>query len=629
MRTANLLERAVQCFYQRNFPEAQKLCLQALAETPLSFGARHLLGVICAQQGRIAEALELIEAAIQINPTSAEALISRGNVLKSVGRWVESLKSYDRALVLDPGITKALLGRAVVLQNLGRIEEGIASCTQLLAINPNDISALYSRANMQLALNHFELARSSYEAAVRLKPDFLEAINGRANALLGLGRIGEAIQNYDAVIALYPGSAEGYCNKGAALRRLRQFDAALQNYDHAITLQPSLAQAWNNKGNILLQVGRSTEALCCFDRAIELKPDYAEAYCNKGGALRDLNKLEEALKAYDQAITLAPEFSEAYFNKGLSVLLMGRFGEGWQLYERRKKYAPPFIDQANKHKLWSGQDVRGKTLVLYAEQGLGDTIQFCRYAKLAEAKGANVIIAAPANLSRLLTSLSSTIRVANLQGPVPAFDYYAPLLSAPIMFGTTLENIPADVPYLRAESEVTVLWGKRIGTNGFKVGICWQGNKMTADDGRRSIPPRYFEHFAQISGLRLISIQVGEGIEQLQDLAPGIEIESLGEEFNAGPDAFVDSAGVIANLDLVITADTAVAHLAGALGCPTWVVLRHSPDWRWLLNRADTPWYPNVSLFRQPSAGDWRSVFLEMRAKLIDLTETTSRILLC
>jgi hypothetical protein len=298
---------------------------------------------------------------------------------------------------------------------------------------------------------------------------------------------------------------------------------------------------------------------------------------------------------------------------------MGRLEDGWPEYEWRKRKPEPQGSITFPQPVWSGREnVSGKTLFVHVEQGLGDTIQFCRYVPLAQARGAEVIFAVQDGLMRLMKTLSPSIRLLGQEGMLPGFDYHITLLSMPLAFGTTLKTCPVEIPCLRAEPDRVEKWWARLGSHGFRIGICWQGNPKGVVAVGRSFPLRCFGPIAAIPDVRLISLQKYEGTDQLADLPVGMRVETLGEEFDSGPDAFVDSAAVMECLDLVITSDTAIAHLAGALGRPVWVALKRVPDWRWLLDRSDTPWYPTMTLFRQQQRGDWAGVFEAMRGQLIE-----------
>jgi hypothetical protein len=388
------------------------------------------------------------------------------------------------------------------------------------------------------------------------------------------------------------------------------------SHDRAVALKPGYALAHFNRGNTLRDLGRPDEALASYDCAIQLTPDLAGAYLGKALLLRDRKRSGEAIATFDRALELTPGDVLAALGKGMCLLQLGRFEEGWPLYEWRKKKSDCNYREYPQP-VWSGtESLEGRTLFICAEQGLGDTIQFCRYAQLARKLGAKVIFAAPDPLVRLLKDLGLGIDVVGMSSQLPDFDFYIALMSLPLAFRTSLANCPANMPYLRAEPERVASWRERLGNQGFKIGISWQGSKGLEVDAGRSFPLRCFEGLAKLPDVRLISLQKNDGFEQLLELPPGIRLATLGADFDIPPDAFVDTAAVMESLDLVITSDTAIAHLAGALGRPVWVALKHVPDWRWLLDRPDSPWYPTMRLFRQPAPNDWFAVFAAMESQL-------------
>jgi len=410
-------------------------------------------------------------------------------------------------------------------------------------------------------------------------------------------------------IALDPESASTHYNLGVAQAQLGRHKEALASFDAAVALKPDYAEALNNRGNVLSDLTRPDDALASYDRALVSKPEYAEAHSNRGNLLASLGRIEEALAGFERAIALKPDYADAHWSLSLSLLQAGRWQRGWREYEWRKRKREPIAARDLPRPLWLGQDdLDGKRLFLYWEQGFGDTIQFCRYAKLAEAAGARVILSVQPPLRRLLAQLSPTIEFIRTDRIPDSFDYHAPLMSLQLAFATTAETIPAAIPYLAAEPERVEHWRRRLGEGGVRVGISWQGSTGKMDRGR-SVRLSELYPLARIPGIRLISLQKNVGTEQLEDVPDGVSIETLGDEFDAGPHGFLDTAAVMESLDLVITCDTAIAHLAGALGRPAWVALKKVPDWRWLLQGSDSPWYPTLRLFRQREPGEWKPVF--------------------
>jgi hypothetical protein len=437
-------------------------------------------------------------------------------------------------------------------------------------------------------------------------------------ALLAARRLPEARTAFERAIEIQPDCVSAHVNYSGILRQLGRPGEALEASDRAIALQPDFAPAHCNRGLALNDLDRPLEAIQSYDRALALDPGFAAAHGNRGKALQALDRTEEALAAYQRVTSLQPDAAQAHLNAGHAHLLLGEFERGWGLYEWRKRLPSPLGNRYSGKRPWLGAPgIAGRSLLLHWEQGLGDTIQFSRYAKLAKARGARVILMVQRNLARLMGTLDPDIEVCTAAPPPNDVDYHCPLMSLPLAFGTRLDGIPATIPYLFAEPVRVARWRGRIRGSEFKIGINWQGNPQSPADRGRSFPLEWFRDIAQLPQVRLISLQVGPGAEQLRTPPPGMSVESLGDDFDAGPDAFLDSAAAMQSLDLIITSDTALAHLAGALGCPTWLVLQHAADWRWLRERADCPWYPGMRLFRQTRRGHWQEPFAAIHQELL------------
>ncbi len=566
--------------------------------------------------GQLAEALTLYDSILQENPALEQVHCNRGVALAAMNRYDQALASFDRALKLNPHNVWALRSKGEVLHRTGRYAAALESFQQAIRVQPDFAEGHYGKGMALNDLLQFEEALRSFEQAEKFQPDNVSARIYQGIMLQNLQRYEEALERFDKVLAAHPELPLAHCNRGTVLQELKRVPEALESFDRAIALAPDFYEGYYNKANALRDAQRTEEALVCFDEVIRLQPGFAPGHNNRGNVLQALGRFEEAQQAFDRALALAPQLAMAYWNKSLCTLLTGQLEKAWPLYEWRKKHFGPVVFPEYAQPLWLGEsDIAGKTLFVHFEQGLGDTILFSRYAALAAEKGAKVMLLVQDQLVRLLKNLSPGVTViSNSGGPPAQFDCYTPLISLPMAFKTNMETIPAKPSYLRAEPELVAKWRSRIGADGFKIGIAWQGNKQAQIDAGRSLDLRHFEKLAAIKGVRLISLQKGEGSEQLKDA--GFAVAELGADFDAGGDAFVDTAAVMENLDLVITSDTSIAHLAGALGRPTWVALRHVPEWRWFLERGDSPWYPGMRLFRQPKHGDWDSVFAAMDAQL-------------
>ena len=568
--------------------------------------------------GELAEAERIYAEVLRHDPADWQVHLSLGGALLALRRHREALASFAAALALRPDCVEAHHGRGMALQHLQQPEAALASFDAALALQPLSADLCVSRGNALRRLQRVPEALSSYERALALQPSLAVAHNNRALILQALGRHREAAQSYERALALQPNSAHVHNNLGTVQCELGEPAAAVANYRRALELQPGMRGVHGNLGNALRDLQRPDEALTQYELALQEAPNDAAAHCHRGNALFDLKRIPEAVASFDRAIALDPKHAQAHLNKGLCLLLCGDMAQGLPLYEWRKALSG-HRTPALPGKAWLGEEeIAGRTLLLYADQALGDTIQFSRYARMLEARGARVVLAVQPQLRELLRGLSPTLRiVAAGEGidPSEPCDYHCALASLPLAFRTRLTSIPAAVPYLSADPSRVERWRAALGPTGLKIGIAWQGSRNRIDIGR-SAPLQQFARLGAVPGVRLVSLQKGEGLEELRRAAGRIPIEIPAEPFDEGGQAFLDSAALMTVLDLVIACDNAVAHLAGALGRPTWIALKDVPDWRWLLERTDCPWYPSVRLFRQPRRGDWQSVFTDLHAEL-------------
>lgn len=547
-----------------------------------------------------------------------EAKLQHGMALHQQGRLGEAEKLYREVLQRSPKRSDALYLLGIIALATNKPQRAADLIERSIRQNPTFPPAHCNRGLALSALGRYADALASYDTAITLAPDFADAHYNRGVLLKDLSRPAEAVGSFETSLSLRPNDPEALNNLGCALKDLRCYEEALACFDKAIRLRPDFAAAYCNCGSVLSGLKRPSEALASYDRALTLQPDLAEAFCNRGDALHELKRPENALESFDHALTLQPKLAEAHFGKGLTLLITGRYAEGFRHHEWRTKRLHPEPVRSFPQPLWLGdKELSGKTLFIHPELFLGDMINFCRYAILAEQQGAKVILAARDPLRRLLASLSPTISIVKETDTPAHFDYHTPLMSLPFAFKTTIETVPSETPYLHPEPERSRIWRHRIGDHGFKIGICWQGS-ATSIDMDRTFPLGSFSHIARLPSVRLISLQTGPGVEQLVQFP---EIEHFEEPPDGSLRPFVETAAMMANLDLVITSDTAFAHLAGALGRPTWVALKHVPDWRWGLEDDTTPWYPTARLFRQTTIGDWTNVFADIYQALVSLTE--------
>jgi Flp pilus assembly protein TadD len=464
-----------------------------------------------------------------------------------------------------------------------------------------------------------ETAIQSLEQAIRLKPDDVEAYYNLGLAFQGLRRFNAAIACYHRALELNPSFAEAWNNLGNVFKKQQKLDSAVACYRRTIELRPNDAQPHSNLGHALQELGNLDEAVSYCRRAIKLNPELADAHVNLGQALQKLGELVEAEKHFSKALELDSGCAEAHLNQSMLKLLKGDFERGWTEYEWRWKTGQVPVRQFPQPR-WNGESLAENTIMIRAEQGLGDAIQFIRYANAVKALGGTVVVECQKSLVKLLANCPGIDRLVGQGDELPPFDFHAPLLSLPGVFKTTLDTIPAKVPYVFADPALVDEWREKLsGIDGFRIGINWHGRGGQGSFRLRDIPLDHFAALTNIRGVRLISLQKGDGREELKGAAGRLPIVDLGEDVDGAHGPFLDTAAIMKNVDLVITSDTAIPHLAGALGVPVWLALPSVADWRWLLERSDSPWYPTMRLFRQKKAGDWAGVFEEIVAALRDL----------
>ena len=557
-----------------DFQTAERLYREILDRDPAHFAATYMLGTLMLQRGAAQDALALLSHCRGLGPPNHKLLSNLGLALMRLNRTDDAIAAFDQAIALEPGHVTAHLNRANALRQSGKLREALAGYDAALAHGP-DADVLYNRGSVLEALARPDDAMAAYHAALDARPDFIEAHTNLGNLFKMSGDNHAALAHYDLVLELRPNHAEGHINRAAALFHLRQFADAKQALATAIAINPAIPEAWANRGNIAREEGR-------FAAAME---DYAHA------------------------LALRPNDVQARWNRGLTRLLLGQWPEGWADYELRAERRNDSLFQNNQAiPEWAGEDLTGRRILLYSEQGLGDCIQFSRFA--AQLAGAEVTLLAPRCLQGLLSQLPG-VEVVGVAPQDRHFDFCAPLMSLPRFLGFIPATVPARLPLLAAAPERKEQWRQRLG-DGFKVAICWQGSHTGTIDNGRSIPLRHFARLAELPGVRLISLQKAKGVEQLGDVPA---VESF-PDLDAGGDGFLDSAAIIANSDLVLSSDTAVDHLAGAMGARDWTALKYVPDWRWLTGRTDTPWYPSMRLYRQARLDDWAELFGRIAADL-------------
>lgn len=633
--------------------EAEHCLHQAIHHRPDWAAAHNYLGLVLASYKRLAEATLCFREAIRLQADLAEAHQNLSLVLREQGHVEAAQLCFQQAQQLRLALPGATLssrvaltprtfpvgpadaqpaalehplgagsdgdGRSLALLTRGEVAWAIPSFLQLCQLPRDDPEALHHRALGLLMRERAEEAAAVFRQALQRRPDHVDAHNGLALALHRLGHKADALAHWRQSVHLGPRSAQAHNNLGLALLEGDHLTEAESHLRAAVCLQTDMAEAHHNLSAVLWRLGCLPEARAATLEALRLRPDFAEAHNNLGNAYHAQGQLEEALACFERSIELKPGYADPHLNRALVWLSLGRWDEGWAEYEWRWKLGS-VQRRVFRQPLWDGSPLAGRTILLHTEQGLGDTLNFIRYATLVRSLGGRVVVLAPKPLLPLLTSCQGVDRLVGFGEPLLDFDVHAPLLSLPRLLGTRPDNVPADVPYLHVDRQHVQRWRLwLVGYPGFKVGIAWQGDRKHFSDRQRSVPLIQFAPLAQVPRVQLFSLQKGAGSEQLESCP--FAVTDLGSYLDNSGGAFMDTAAVMRNLDLVVCVDTALGHLAGGLGVPAWLALPFAPDWRWLQERSDTPWYPTMRLFRQPQSGDWESVFAYMAAALHKLVD--------
>lgn len=566
------------------------------------------LGMACYQRGEIEGAISYFQKAIASEPKNTNAHNNLGAAMFSIGRLDEAIASFQKAIALEPKNADANYNLGLALEKKGEISPAIACYQKALALNHTYVKAYNNLGLVFYQQGRIEEAIANLKTAILLQPELAEAHLNLGIALKHQGELEAAIASLERARTLKPDYAEAYLNLGVALKQQEKLDEAIACYQKALTLKPNYAEACNNLGLAYYQQDRIEEAIAYYQQAISLNSSSADFHLNLGIAFYAQNKLEDAIACYRQEITLNPNYPKAHFSLSLALLLKGEYREGFAEYEWRHQL---FRAHDSDIFLWDGSPLKGKTILLDAEQGLGDTIQFIRYAAKVREKCDRVIFECFSSLGRLLANVSGIDKIINWgDADKEEFDLRIPLMSLPHILDTTLETIPAEIPYLGNGLEITKLELPKLNAKQ-KIGIVWAGSRTNTKDRDRSCSLNYFLDLLKIPGVAVYSLQKEIPIAEIEILQNSSIID-LSEQLND----FADTAAIIAELDLIISVDTAVAHLAAAMGKPVWLVLAFAPDWRWMLEGENTPWYPTMRLFRQQQPGDWLGVFARVKQEL-------------
>jgi tetratricopeptide (TPR) repeat protein len=539
--------------------------------------------------------------------------------LRALGEANAGLPDLDSKGNLLP--LQKLYQQALDHQKRGRHADAVAGYDEVIALQSDHAPAYCNRGAALAALNRNDEALASFDRAVALRPNDATMLNNRGMALGKLGRHREALESLNHAIELAPDNASAHHNRGIALAELGNHDEALRDFDRAVELAPDFVHAHHSRGMTLAKLGRLDEAVASYDRGIALAPNLTKADHERGKVLTALGRYGQALESIDRAIALDPLASALQLAKGMALLRLGDYENGLELYEWRWRGGAPVEVRQFTQPQWRGEAITDRTILLHAEQGLGDSMQMLRYLPMVKAKAAQVILDMPGQLHPLLGRMADGIVLSEPGRPSTRFDVHCGLMSLPLAFGTRLDTIPARVPYLTVPPERMARWSTRLPRSAYRVGLVWSGGVANPNNHARSIALDRFAPLLQVPGVTFVSLQREYREHDLAGLSR-LPVERIDEAIAD----FGDTAAAIAQCDLVISVDTSVAHLAGALGKPVWLLLAFVPDWRWLLDRTDSPWYPTARLFRQDKIGDWDGVIAQVAEALSSLRQTVTSL---
>jgi tetratricopeptide (TPR) repeat protein len=591
--------------------EAEEICRQILSQQPAHVDTLLLLARIAHESRRVGEAIELLRRVVALRPDIPEAHSNLGTMLAMAGKFDESIASFRSATALRPDTPAFHSNLGNALRGKGDRIGAIAEYRESIRLRPDYADAWNNLAGLLESCGQKEQAAEAFGKVAALRPADADASYNFAKASAATD---QAIAAYQHAIELRPNFLEAIMELLVVLGNKGRIDEAIELGRRAVVLRPDLSATHNNLGWALQKKELFNEAAAEYQRAIELQPEYPEAYNNLGSVLFEAARFGEAIRALQKALSFQPDHAAIAANIGIMMLTVGEFEHGWPLYEGRRHVIPVSLDRRSQKPRWDGSDLAGKRIVIQSEQGFGDTIQFARYVPLVRNRGGRVTLQCQPDLTKIFRTLEGVEEVISDKDPLPDFDVHTRLLSLPGLFRTNLNSIPNKVPYLFADPTLVEHWRQRIASEPpeLKVGLSWAGSPTHPQDHHRSLRLAALAPLAGVPNVRFYSLQKGDAGRQALSPPPGMGMT----DWTADLRDFADTAALAKNLDLVIMVDSAVAHLTGALGVPTWVLVQHIPDWRWLLNRTDSPWYPTMRLFRQPRRWDWETPIRQMAEEL-------------
>ena len=648
LQIQQLIGQAIERFQNGSAKQAAEILMRVLSMQSNNLPALEILGLIKASLGEHLEAVKLLKKAVKLNPENpttqynlAKALteskdyvgslihhekalqlapnnpdgwLNYGQTLSQLKRYEQALSAFNNALSINNNYAEVWHNKALALSELKRHEEAINCFNKSIELQPHNPKTWLELSTSFGALKCYEDALHSCEQALKLQPKYPEALLNKGTAYNELKRYDEALNCYNQALEINNNYVDAWYSKGVSLEKLERQQEALECYDKVIELDPNLAKAWLNKGCVLNYIALYQEAIMCFDKAIELQLDYVDAWANKGVTLYELLQYDEAIKCCNQALEIDPNYIDGHWNKAFPQLVQGNFKDGWVSYEYRlhRKDADQYR-HSNIPKLSSLEEARGKVLLVWSEQGFGDTLQFCRYIPMLINLGIEPIFEVPKALAPLLHN-QFNCKVLIQDEPIGKVAFQIPLLSLPLLFNTGLTSIPANVPYIRVLPSKINAWSNKLSLTHQKlnIGIACSGNKNLEmrQGNKRPIPLHYFSELSTQHNLFIIQKDI---LATDQTTLKSLEsVRPLGDLI----ENFEDSAAICENMDLIISADASLAHLAGALNKKIFVLLPYCSEWRWLNSGDRSPWYPKATLFRQPTRGDWKSVIEAVKTAL-------------
>jgi tetratricopeptide (TPR) repeat protein len=613
MELNEAIKAAVGYYESGDLEQTEKVCKEILSIQPDNIDALNFIGILYYQQGLYDPAEEYFRKALQVAPDNADVYCNIGNTLRQKGQLDEAIQYYEKAIQMNPAYGDTYNNIGHIYHYKGQIDEAITYYKKAVELEPDFADAYYNLGAAFQDKRQFDLAIDYYQKAVELEPDLDDAYYNLGIIWQDKMRFDEAITSYQKTLELNPKHADAYNNLGTIYKEQEQYDKALMYFYRALLSDPRLAKAHVNLGSIYQEQGRLDEAITCYKKALEINPDLDYAYNNMGRVLQDKGQVDNAIACFQNVLKLNPDNALAHWNMACALLLTGNFKQGWQENEWRWKIdGYPLHDFSQP--LWDGSDIQGSSILLHAEQRFDDTIQFIRYAPLVAQKGARVIVECQKEMASLMKGLEGISHIVMQGDQLPAFDVHCPFLSLPLVFNTTIDHIPTKIPYISADPLLVDKWRVRMqqDTSDLKIGVTWSRNSGNKYGQYRLFALEAFRTLGRFEGSSWYSLQKGNAAEQAKHPPEGMKLFDYMEETQD----FMDMAALIKNLDLVISLDTPVAHLAGALGKQVWTLLPFSPDWRWMLDKEDSPWYPTMRLFRQPASGDWEPVIEKVGASL-------------